>query len=181
MSSPVMVDITYTARQRRPQPFMFAWCLQSIRLHLENIIHGIAWQIIYLLGYCSKFVSRWGFRFSILSQRKMNKEHKASKIPHPSSPTSRCPASAVCALHLYTTPAFLSSILLQGRDEKQQLLCCQQHPDVGPTPLPVQPCVLASPGFLHRTSAMAYLKTLPLLSADFSPPVLNPDLTFKAS
>lgn len=96
--------------QRRPQPFIFAWCLQSIQLHLENIIHGAAWQIIYLLAYCSKLVSRWGFRFSILSQRKMNKEQKAPKIPHPSLPTSRCSASAVCELHLthllYFSPPF---------------------------------------------------------------------------
>lgn len=54
--------------------FISAWCLWSTRLHLENIIHGIAWQIIYPLGYCSKLVSRWGFRFSSLSQRKVNKK-----------------------------------------------------------------------------------------------------------
>lgn len=75
-----MLDIGYTAWQGRPRSIIFAWYLLSLQLHLENIIHGIAWQIIYLLAYCSKLVSRWGFRFSILSQRKMNKECKTPKI-----------------------------------------------------------------------------------------------------
>lgn len=132
-SSPVLtVHIIYAARQGQPQSFFFAWSLQTIWLHLENIIHGIAKQIIYPLGYCSKLISRWDFRFSILSQRKMNKEHKTPKIPHPSSPDGMCSGSAV-----HTSLAFLSSILLQGRDMNPQLPWCQGYPDAGPTPLPV--------------------------------------------
>lgn len=43
---------------------------------MQDVIHGTAWQITYPSGYCSKLVSRWDFRFSLLSQRKMNKGYK---------------------------------------------------------------------------------------------------------
>lgn len=148
-----MLDIGYTAWQGRPQSIIFAWYLLSLQLHLENIIHGIAWQIIYLLAYCSKLVSRWGFRFSILSQRKMNKECKTPKIliHH------RLLACDLLQLFsLYTSPIHLlfcykGEMWINGNSDVSDTQM------LGPLLFLCRPCVLASPGFLYRALTLTFI------------------------
>lgn len=133
---------------------IFHLCLMSA-VYSTSVREHSPWhgqQIIHPLGHCSKVVSRCGFRFSILSQRKMNKEHKTPNIPHPSPPAGRWSASAVCTGCISCMSRVYSATRVR-RESTAPLMSaiprCWMH---------LSSCVgHASPGFLYRASGFTFV------------------------